>query len=275
MGRIGNTIELARQSWRVLQADRELLLLPVLSALATLVVAATFLSPLFASGAVDTATGSLSGVSYVVLFAMYLVLAFVTVFFNAALVSAAHERLSGGDPTVGSAIGGAARHLGSIVAWSAVSATVSVVLRSLQERAGFLGQIVGGLAGIAWSLVTFLVIPMLVIEGVGVGEAVKRSASLFKRTWGEQVSAHVGFGLLGFVAALPTMAIFALAVGSGNGGLIALAMVLGVVWMIGVAVVLSALNGIFQAALYHYAVDGQVPGGFFDERLLQRSFTRR
>lgn len=54
-----------------------------------------------------------------------------------------------------------------------------MILRSLEERAGFLGRIVIGLIGMAWSLITFLVLPILVLEGVGVGTAIKRSGELF------------------------------------------------------------------------------------------------
>jgi len=45
MGRISNTIALAKVSWKVLRKDRELLLLPVLSFLASIVVLALLWLP--------------------------------------------------------------------------------------------------------------------------------------------------------------------------------------------------------------------------------------
>jgi len=260
MSRISNTIQLAKSSWAVLKADKELLVLPVLSAIATLIVAASFLVPLLFTG---DQTGEISGAGYVLLFVMYVALAYVTIFFNAALVHAAHERLQGGDPTIGSALRGAMSRAGQILPWAIVSATVSIILRAIEERAGIVGRIVTGIAGIAWSLVTFLVLPVLVIEGVGIVEAVKRSGALFKRTWGENVAAQIGFGLLGFVLALPAIALLFLAAGAGSTGG-ALLIVVAVLWVIAVTLVVATLNGIFQTALYLYAVDGAVPGGYFN-----------
>lgn len=271
MGRIGRTIELAKASWRVLKADKELLLLPVLSFVATIVVAVSFLAPLLVN-LDETTVEDPGAVGYVLLFAAYLVLAFITIFFNAALVSAANERLEGGDPTVGSAIRGALLRLGGIFQWSLVSATVSLVLRAVQERGGTLGRIVGSIAGIAWSLVTFLVIPVLVIERVSVGDAIRRSSSLFKRTWGENVAAQVGFGLLGFVAILPAVLVVALGVAAG-GAVAVLAIAIAVVWALGVAMTLSALNGIFQTALYRYAAG--LDTGAFGTGTLQQAFAAR
>lgn len=271
MGRIATTIELAKASWQVLKADKELVVLPILSGVASIVVALTFLIPAgFLQG-----TESVGTVEYILLAALYLAMAFVTIFFNTALVHAANERLSGGDPTVGSAISGAAKHLPQIFVWSAISATVSVILKSLQERAGILGQIVIGIVGLAWTLVTFLVIPVYVVENVGVREALTRSANLFKRTWGENVAAQVGFGLLGFLAVLPLVLIAALAMSSGTTALAAIGVIVAVVGIVGVSVVLSALNAIFQTALYHYASSGSVPGGYFNDDNFAHAFVPR
>ena len=261
MNRIANTIKLAKSSWAVLKADKELLLLPVLSAIATVIVAATFIVPLLFTG---SDTSEIGGTGYVVLFAMYVVLAYITIFFNAALVHAAHERMHGGDPTVGSALRGAMARAGRILPWAIVSATVSIILRSIEERVGIVGRIVAGFAGIAWSLVTFLVLPVLVIEGVGVADAIRRSGSLFKRTWGENVAAQIGFGLLGFALAIPALVLLFLAVSAGS-TLGAVLVVVAVLWIIGVSLVMATLNGIFQTALYLFASEGAVPGGYFDD----------
>ena len=271
MRRIATTIELAKASWAVLKADKELVVLPVMSGVASIIVALTFLIPTgFLRGAESVGT-----VEYILLGVLYLAMAFVKIFFNTALVYAANQRLSGGDPTVGSAIAGAAKHIPQIFVWSAISATVSVILKSLQERAGFIGQIVIGLVGLAWTLVTFLVIPVFVIENVGVREALSRSASLFKRTWGENVAAQVGFGLLGFIATLPFILLAVAAMASGSDALVAVGVLIAVVGVIGVSVVMAALNAIFQTALYHYADSGRVPGGYFNDDDFAHAFVPR
>ena len=259
MGKIGRTVELAKASLEVLRADKELLLLPVLSFVASAFVGATFLIPTLL--VVDQE----SPLTYVIAFVAYVALAYVTIFFNTALVAAADERLQGGDPTLGSALRGASKRAGRIFPWAVVSATVSILLRTLEQRGGIFGRIAASLAGLAWGLVTFLVIPVLVIEDVPVRDAIRRSGELFKRTWGENVVAMVGFGLLGFVAVLPAVALVGLAVASGNATVAVIAVAVAVVWIIGVAVVLSALNAIFQTALYRFAADGQPVGPFTPE----------
>ncbi len=263
-------MSLARASWEVLKADKELIALPLISFLVTLVVAASFVVPIVLSGDTTNIEQQSKTTLAVLGFAFYLAAAFVTIFFNAALVHAANERLDGGDPTVGSAVTGALRHISRIFVWSLVSATVSMILRSIQERSGWLGRIVAGIAGIAWTLATFLVLPVLVIEGVGVGEAIRRSGSLFKKTWGENVAAQVGFGLLGFLLVLPAILLTAgaFAIGQVTGfGVLALA----VLWILVVSLVLTALSGIFQTALYRYAV-GAEGTGYFDESAMRQAF---
>ena len=272
MGRISRTFELAGASWRVLKSDKELIALPLVSLLATIAVAVSFLIPIF-NTCTNTTTGTascdLATTDYILLGVMYVALAFITIFFNAALVHAANQRMSGGDPTVGSALRGAALRVHRIFPWALVSATVSVILRAVEERMGLLGRIVAGIVGVAWSLVTFLVIPVLVIEDVGVGEALKRSGAMFKRTWGENMAAQVGFGLLGFLLVLPAIGVIAL--GFGTGGATAVILVaIGVMWILLVSLVLAALNGIFQTALYHYAAG--TPAAGFPTATLESAF---
>ncbi len=268
MDKLRNTLSLARSSWSVLQADKELLLLPLLSGIASTIVAASFIVPILLSGGAD---GEPTALGYVLLFVMYVVLAFVTIFFNAALVAGAHERLHGGDPTVGSALRAAASHTGRILPWAVVSATVSILLQAVQQRAGLAGRGVAGIAGLAWTLVTFLVIPVIVIEGLGVGAAVKRSSALFKQTWGENVAARVGFGVLGFVLALPAVLIIAVGSVAGTVGA-GIGIAVAVVWLLAVTLVMASLSSIFQTALYLFAAEREVPAGYFTPEQFRQAF---
>jgi hypothetical protein len=181
MGKLRTTLDLARSSWSVLKADKELLVLPLLSGVASLIVAATFVVPLFLVGGAEAEP---TPAAYVLLFLMYVVLAIITIFSNAALIAGAHERLQGGDPTVGSALRAATGRLGQILPWAVISATVSILLQAVRQRGGAAGAGAAAAAGLAWSLVTFLVLPIIVIEGLPVRAAIGRSKDLFKRTWG-------------------------------------------------------------------------------------------
>ena len=264
-----NSFALARSSWAVLKADKELVLLPVISGIASLIVAVSFLIPLFV-------VGETTGASFLLLIVLYFVLAYITIFFNAALISAANERLQGGDPTIRSALRGARRCAGKILPWALLSAVVSVILRALEERVGFVGKIVIAIVGMAWTVVTFLVLPIIVVEGAGAGKALKKSGSLVRSTWGENLAGHIGLGVVGFLLMLPSIALVAVGIASGETAVAGIAIVVGVLWGIVVIVVMAALTGIYQTALYHFAVAGHVPSGYFDSSAMQSAFhTRR
>ena len=276
MGRIRNTFELGKLSWGVLKKDRELLAIPVLSFL----VSAALLIPLvfvaFAtasteSGGADEASANPAMVLIAVV--ATLGLSVISVFFNGALVAGAHERLAGGDPTVGSAIRKAFSRIGGLVPWAIMTATVGMILRALRDRAGWLGRVVISMIGMAWEVATFLVVPAIVIDDKGAWDGLKTSGSLLKSTWGENLAARVGFGILGFVAVLPAVLLMAVLGSLGGVGLIA-GIVIGVVWIAVVVVVMTALNAVFQAALYLYATSGMAPSGF-EGSSLGESFRRR
>ena len=171
-----------------------------------------------------------------------------------------------------SALRGARERAGVLLPWALLSATVSLVLRALEERLGIIGRIVVGFVGLAWSLVTFLVIPILVVEQLSVGAAVKRSAELFKHTWGENVVTNGGVWLLGTLAAIAGLVVVLPLLLLG-GVATALGIVIGLAWIAVVSVVVTTLSGIVSIALYRYAVDGDVPG--FGTEQLRGAFRPR
>jgi hypothetical protein len=243
--------------------------------LASLIVAAGFLVPgLLASRTAIDNGEQLRPVSYVVFFVGYVVLAYVAIFFQAALISQADVALQGGDPSVAGGIRVARAHAAAILPWAILSATVSLALRALEDRAGVVGRFAVGLVGLAWTLITYLVVPVLVLENVTAGAAIRGSSALFKRTWGENVLGNAGVGLVSLLASLPAIAVFALgaAVGGVVGGVL---MPLAGLWLLLVAVVTSALSGIYQTALYRYASSGAVAPAFADANLGQAFPPRR
>jgi hypothetical protein len=273
MGRFQNSMALAKASWQVLRDDNKLVVLPLLSGIVTLIVVASFAVPAAALAHSSSGGGYDAGpVSWVLGALGYLLAAYVVIFFNAALVYAADAKMHGTDVSLGDALRFAASRSHVLLPWAIVSATVSIVLRMVRQRGGLIGGIVAALAGIAWSLVTFLVLPVLVVEGLGPIAAVKRSGELFKRTWGEQVVANFAISILAFLAILagllPTLLLVAV------GGPVAIAgIVLFVVWIVAVSLVASALTGILCMALYRFATDGQAPG--FDTTQLHGAFRPR
>jgi hypothetical protein len=274
MSRFQTSWEIAKRSWAVLKSDKTLAWFPVFSALASIAVVAVIGGLIALAGIDDSATGSsLEPIGWVLIVVAYLALAMVQTYFLAGLVAGADRRLRGMDSTVRGALEIANSRLHRLLPWAVVTATVTMILQAIEERFGLVGTIVARLVGLAWNLVTFLVVPILVLEDLGVGDALRRSKDLFKKTWGENVIGQFGLGIVGFLLTVPGVLLIAVGIAIGTAGIVVLGEV-GVVWLIAAAVAVSAMSGIYRTALYHYAANGQVPGEFagidFDQAFRRR-----
>jgi hypothetical protein len=274
--RLSRSWGLIKASAGMLAKDKELLVFPLLSSVCTLVVAAAFVLPALGMGALDgLREGGMSPTAYVFAFLFYLVQYFVILFFNSALVGAAMIRLEGGDPTLRDGLRIAGSKVVPILGYAAIAATVGMILRAIQERAGFLGRLVSGFLGVAWTLASFLVVPVLVARNVGPIDAVKESAVLLKKTWGENLIGQGGvglvFGLVFFGLIILGGAAIIAAATTGSGVLIGLVVALVVVALLLAGLVQAALSGIYSAALYRYAVGAGDSQGF-DAQLLGQAF---
>ena len=280
MGRFARSWALAKASFGVLRSDKELLVFPMISAVAVVLVVASFALPVFGLGLYQGLAGEdgVAPLGYVLAFAFYLVQYFVIFFFNTALVGAAMMRLDGGDPTVADGLRIARGKWPQILGYAAIAATVGLLLRAVEERAGFVGRIVVGLIGVAWTVATFLAVPVLVARDVGPVEAVKESASLLGRTWGENLIGNGGLGLAMMLLNFAVLLVFGgatvLFATNGMAAMAVAAVVVGVLVLLGLALVQAALSGIYSAALYRYAVQGDAPAGF-DAVLLRDAFQRK
>jgi hypothetical protein len=286
MERVRRSWSLLGEAWAVLRVDRELVVFPIVSGICSLLVLASFAVPFLlripwgqvTSGNSQGFEVSMGYWDYLWLFLYYLVTYFVVVFFNSGLVACVRIRLAGGDPTLRDGFAFATANVGRIFQWAVVSATVGTVLRTLEERLGWLGQIVIGLIGLAWSLATAFVVPVLVHERVGPFEAVKRSALAFRKTWGETVVANVGLGLAFTLLSLGALPLLILAIVAGV-MLMEAAPAVGVTVLVGglalcfiywiaLGIVQSTLQSIFLTACYQYASTGVVPGVFSEEHIV-------
>lgn len=270
----GRSWELAKSSLAVLRSDKELLLFPLVSFIGLVLVSIGFAIPWFALGGFNQIQdGQVNIVSLVLAFLYYLVAYTVTFFFQTALVAAAMIRLDGGDPTLGDGFRAATSRLPQILGYAVIAATVGMILRWISERAGLIGAIIIGIIGFAWNLATFLVVPVLVMENLGPIDAIKRSGSLLRKTWGEQLIGAGGiglvFGLLFFVVVMIGAGLI-VAVSSSTTlvivVLIALFIVAGLIGLIG-----SAASGVYTASLYRYATKGD-PGTAFSADTIAAAF---
>ncbi|HSG25650.1 MAG TPA: DUF6159 family protein [Anaerolineales bacterium] len=278
--KLANSWELVKASARVLQQDKELLVFPIISTIGVVLVTLGFIFPLLVGNLFDSIfSDDMRVVSFLVMLAYYVVQYAVIFFANTALVGAAMIRLEGGDPTVRDGLQIAARNFTSILGYALIAGTVGVILRMVSERSEGLGRLVISLIGTAWNIATYLVAPVLAVEGIGPVDAIKRSASLLKKTWGEQIAGNFGMGMITFlvifgIILLGGAAVFGVV--SLDLGVIPIVLVVGFVVMLIVIVGLisSTLNSIYTAAVYQYATTGK-SGEFFESQLVENAFRRK
>jgi hypothetical protein len=275
--KISNSWELVKASANVLNKDKELVIFPILSTIGVIIVTATFLLPMFFSGLIESVAEGMGGevISFIVLFLFYIVQYFVIFFMNSALVGAALIRIRGGDPTVRDGFKIAFGKFFPILGYAVIAATVGMILKTIQEKSKGLGRAVIGLIGFAWNVATFLVVPILVTEGVGPFKSIKRSVQYLKKTWGEQIVGNFGlgafFGLIVLGLFLIAIPVFYLAISSETLWLIITLAVIFLLAFVMVGLIQSTLNGIYTAAVYQYASTGEVTN-FFKPEMVQEAF---
>ena len=279
MHRIKRSWELMKASIEVLKLDKELLIFPLISSITMIIIMLTFLIPTLIGGILDNILDAGMPVfGYFVLFLFYLVQYTVVYFNSTALVGAAIIRLRGGDPTVRDGYKIAGQRILPILGWALISATVGLILKMLSnksdERRRGIGGLIASILGATWNVLTFLVVPVLAVEGLGPIEAIKRSWELLKRSWGEQISGTLSIGLIftliGIAGGMLLLDIgVALAFWLESATPVIIFGALLFLFIVVISLLSSTLSGIFSAAVYAYAADGQV--GLFDESLIREA----
>lgn len=266
-GRLKTGFALATDSVRVIRREPSLLLFPLVAGLSGLVYLAGITGAGFAAGLIG-ADGETGVVTYVLLFVQYFGSTFIASFFTAALMYNAREVFRGNDPTVGEGLRAAWRNKGPLLVWALIAATVGVILRSLESSDNPVARIAGSLFSVAWGVLTYFIVPVIVFEEVSVTEMFERSGETFKSTWGETAGAGFGVGVVsivfGIVGVVVAAAVAYLLFQAGA----TVGIVGAVVTFIAVALLVylfsSALTSVARTALYVYATTGERPEAFSD-----------
>jgi Family of unknown function (DUF6159) len=261
-GTWSNSIELLKSSWAVLREHKSLVIFPVISAIATIILMVVLVLPMYFLTGVKNGHVDSNVWFYVFFFVFYMVGSFIVIFFNTGLIACTQEYLRGGEADFNYGLSVATRNIGKILGWAAINATVGLVLKMIRERAGIFGVIAASIIGIAWNLITFFVVPVMIFQGFGVIDSIKESGSIFKRTWGENMVARFSLGLILFLFALVGIVPVVLVALTKSAVLIVLVSVVVLVYWIILGVISASLTGILATALYDYATTGQVPGSF-------------
>jgi hypothetical protein len=265
MSRIKRGWGLTKKSWALLNGHRELIRFPLYGAIATVPLAILFFGP----GLYLLDKDSLAGAIPLLVIGVY-VLSVIGFYFSVGLAAAANMIFNGERATVADGLAVSRANFSQICGWAALSTAISVLMGVLENQGGIAGNIAARLVGMAWSLITFLAVPVIAIEGTGPLETLKRSASIFKDKWGQQISGNIAIGAAVFlIGVLPAVLLIVagVALWSSASFLGALLVVIGAL-VLAIAMLISrALSGVFGVALYRYALDGQAVGGFTSAEL--------
>lgn len=274
LDRFTNGWTITLHSFKVLKANKELIIFPILSGISLLFILGSFATVVLAGAGWDTENiyidDSRGMVTYLMVFLYYLVNYFIVVFFNTALVHCTRLYFRGEEVTIKKGLQFSLSRIGTIAAWAVFAATVGTILKVLQENLGWIGKIITGLIGIVWSIATFFVVPVLAYENVGPFGAFKRSAQLMRAKWGESLGATFSFGLIQFIASIIIIA-GAFMIGSFVHPIAGI--VIGVLGILAVATVMSASQTIFISAVYHNMMSDPVK--HFDQQLLDGLFVKK
>ena len=279
---------IAVASWDVLARYPSLMILPLISMIAIIAAAAAaFVAVVVLNGGFEQAGQFVRHIdgfwhANALAFGAGLgivgwVLTMISLYANAALIFCVLRCFAGHEPSIRDGLTASFARLPQIAGWAFVAVVVgfvtSFIQNTLKEKFGFLGNLVGGLLDFAWAVVTYFVLPVLVVEGLGPVAAIKRSSALMRQTWGETATGSVGLGALGFAATVPGMIFItigvAMAITTGIDLFAAVFFVIAIVYIAAVSLVIGTLGTIFQAALYVYATTGKAP---LDSTLMQSAF---
>lgn len=281
MRKLAASWDLLKTSFTILRSDKELIVLPITSAILSAIAFVTMIGGWMFVNWADIRAGQHAvahyggraqmphaDTFYLALFLFYIVNYFIVIFLNVVLVGVANSRLSGGTWTISDGLSLAAARAFTIFKWAVFAATVGMILRWISERVGLLGKLVVALVGLTWSLATYFVVPILAFEDLGPIDAVKRSSKLFKQTWGERVAAGLSFGTIFGVAIIGGFGawFFALITFSRSLAAIIFFSLLLLAYLQIVIAISSATASIFNVALYRYALTGKLHGGFTQEQ---------
>ena len=261
----------ALDSYGILRNNKRLVVLPMLAGIAAVLVTVSFLVPLWSTGQIDTylalldddAEEQLEAGDYVVALLFYFCNYFVIVFFNSALVACTIRILNGQDAPLSYGLSVAAKRLPQIIGWALVSAGVGLLLRLAERSHKRVAAIVAAIIGMAWTALTYFVVPFIVIEGTGPIESLKRSVKTLRHTWGTALMGTFSLGLLSFLLMIPVtlLAILLIYLGvvSGSAAAAAIAVTLAVAMLALGAAATTAVDMIFKVLLFSYATGKTLP----------------
>ena len=274
---IGRGWEMSKLSMSVVKKDPELMVYMIFSGVMSLACLIGMSIPQFLE--MDWAVnsdGSFTPAYYGFTFVGYMVLSIVVVFWNCAIIANANIRLTGGDPKFADGVNAALKRLPIIIVWGIIAGTVGLLLKFLEgvarssdhPAAAALATVIHIIGGLAWWVMTFFMIPHLILENKSIGDALKASKTTFFDTWGENIVSGLGIGAIAFLFGIPIVALtIGMTIVAGPVGLLVGAVLIGllIAWA-------NAAEQVAVVALFRYAKDKKMPQIYQDQGMTVYTF---
>lgn len=271
---------LFKETWRFTMLDKEMLWIPVIAAIVNFFFFGILISALvfyyLTSGGSDIPENS--PMWYGFMFYLYAAGAFTLAFSQAAITNSVYTRAHGGDATLGQSLKRAYTHWFSLFIWAVITSTVGLILRLVAERSQLLGKVVASALGMGWSVLTYFVVPAMVIDNHSAFESIGKSGQVFKKTWGETIVSNISYGLvfilinLLVICSLFGLTVFFFVAEVPVLGVLAIIAIF--VWVIAASLVASVMEGVIKTILYIYADEGKIPENFNHE-LVEKMLARK
>lgn len=204
---------------------------------------------------------------------LYFIAMFIGTFFNVAFYHEILAALKGQTVSLGRGLKFAFSKLGSIFMWTLFAGLVGLIIKIIEERLDWVGQIIGRLVGLAWSVAAVFVIPVIVSEEGNANPlaVLQKSAGVLKRTWGEALIGYAGLSTANTLVAVGSLiwlgGMIAISVALHNFVLIPIAVVAWVCALFIWSYVAGVASNVYRGALYLYASEGVVAQPYSQEIL--------
>ncbi|MBP7557414.1 MAG: hypothetical protein KA821_14155 [Chitinophagaceae bacterium] len=271
--RLSNGWKIAMNSFKVLNANKQLVLFPILSSISLILVIGSFVVGALAINGwngdfLDENQNPI--LQYAILFVFYVINYFIIVFFNMALIHCTRLYFRGEQVSLSEGIRFSMSRIGVIFSWAVFAGVVGTILKAIQENSGIVGKIITGIIGIVWGVATFFVVPVIAYENKGPLQAFKRSSQLMREKWGESLAGNFSLGLIQFIGIL-VVGVVLFMLGYIIHPMVGIA--LAILGCFIVTAIISAAQTIFVSAVYHNITNE--PTVHFSQQLIDGLFQEK
>ncbi len=187
----------------------------------------------------------------------YICFHFVSLLINGGLLIYEWAKFNGESISISRAIYLSTKRWFLIISWMFVFSFINIFMLFFESPTNWLGKISSRLFGLTWWMSISFVFPVIILEQKNPFSALRTSASLIKKLWGERVSRRLSFGFVYWIFLLPLILLLYLIFITSS---VKVRMILSgvvVIYVVVTAILHSISYAFFQLSLYGYTKVGK------------------